>query len=286
MAQQKKTKINEMVKIVHLNSELIIEGEVEREAPVERDVNKAEIIQSALNEAQLSILLNRTPAWAVKTRVGGSGKMYKYVPHGYVTDVLNKAFGFDWDLIIDPVADGKLYALEIEDVVNRASGAVQKQNRHVAVSGHLVIRVHGLNGAPDTIITKHGFGSQLWLPTMEFGDALKAALSDLLKVCAQRLGVALDLYWNERAEISAFEGIQQEAESKKAADARMQEFQKRGIPINFPALLAKANTDFQYTGDAIEEILGVSLDEVIDYEPEQIADAWNKIVAANSKKKE
>lgn len=274
----------QIVKTVQLD-EQFVEGEVVRNAPEERDVNQAQIVQSVLNDAQLSIMLNKTPPWAIKQRQGGGGKMYTYVPHGYVTDVLNKAFGFDWDLIIDPMSDGKMYALEIEDILARGSNTLAKQNRHVAVTGRLVVRIHDpKTGDVKATITKSGFGSQLWLPTMELGDALKAARSDLLKTCAFQLGIALDLYWNERAEVSEFEKKQEEAYSKAESAKKMAEAEKRGTPINFAMLITKADKEFQMNGEELEKVLGVELDEVMDYDFEQIALCWDKIVLSKSKK--
>lgn len=280
---KKKSLVGDIVKTIHLRDDAVpvqTTDIVLREAPVQRAINNSDIVQPVMNDAQLSIMLNKTPAWAVKTRQGGGGKMYTYVPHGYVTDTLNKAFGFDWDLIIDPMADGKMYALEIEEVVNAQTKSVMKVNRHIAVTGRLIVRIHDpITGEVKATITKSGFGSQLWLPTMELGDSLKAARSDLLKTCAFQLGIALDLYWNERAEINSFEGEQRISEDRKKAEELLKNWEKRGVPTNFGSLLSKAKTDYNFDGSKIEEILKVELDEIMDYDPPEIVKAWDSIIA-------
>ena len=252
-----------------------------REAPEGRSLKESDVVGSVLNDAQLSVMLNKTPSWAIKQRVGGGQKMYTYVPHGYVTDTLNKAFGWDWDLILDPMFDGRMYAMEIEEITN-PSGKVMKTVRHIAVCGHIVVRLH--NNPEDLSevtakITKSGFGSQLWLPTMELGDALKAARSDLLKTCAFQLGIALDLYWNERAEIQDYEIAQEEREAKKAEEQKMQELIKSGVPTNFAALLSRANTDYGYDGAKVAEILGIEIDDIMSYTVSQIVSVWDKVVS-------
>lgn len=281
----KKSKF-EIVRTIQLRDD-VVEGEiVSREAPLQRseNFNKGMVIQPVLNDAQLSIMLNKTPSWAVKQRQGGGGKVYTYVPHGYVTDTLNKAFGFDWDLILDPMFDGRMYAMEIEEISDR-SGKVTKTNRHMAICGHLTVRVHDPHThAITATITKSGFGSQMWLPSMELGDALKGARSDLLKTCAYQLGIALDLYWNERAEINDFETAQREAVQLVEDEKKLGDLIKSGIPTNFATLLSKSNSEYGFSGDDIEKILDATLDEIMDYVPQEFASSWNSIISAGSKK--
>lgn len=281
------TKKFDIVRTVNLDSEEVVTGEVvSREAPADRDFNKSMVIMPVMNDQQLSILLNRTPGWAIKTRQGKAGQIYKYVPHGYVTDSLNKAFGFDWDLVIDPMFEGRMYAIELEEIYNTKTKQTT-QRRHMAITGHLTIRVHNPNSKEHEVIAtiqKSGFDSQEWLPTMEFGDALKGARSDLIKTCAYQLGIALDLYWNERAEISEFENQVREREEKAVKEKWVQDQAKSGSPTNFASLLSKAQTDFQFDGNELERILDLTMDDIMEFTPEQIVEAWNKIAAAGSKK--
>ena len=50
-----------------------------------------------LNEAQRSIIEQRTPGDAVRTRKGRGNKQFRYVTHAYVTRTLNTAFHLNWD---------------------------------------------------------------------------------------------------------------------------------------------------------------------------------------------
>lgn len=268
-------------------SEIIrIEGEIveAREAPVERAIAKAQIVNPQLSDKQLDILLNRTPDWAIKKRQGPGGRTYSYVPHGYITDTLNKAFGFDWDLIIDPTANGNSYALQIEEVSLFEKGKKTGEFeivRHVAVAGHIEIRLrHPKNLEIIGTIKKYGFGSQRWLPTMEFGDALKAATSDLLKVCASKLGVALDLYYNEQAEIAQWEEkqnkVREEAEIMKMAVTKVSTDPTTGV-----LLLSRCMKDFGWDGSKLSLFLGVELSVLLVADEEKIASWWQLVKAEN-----
>ena len=46
-----------------------------------------------LNDAQRTIMEQRTPSDAVRTRQGRGGKQFRYVTHAYVTRTLNQAWG-------------------------------------------------------------------------------------------------------------------------------------------------------------------------------------------------
>lgn len=251
-----------------------VEGEIVndivlREAPEQRIVNMKDILQPAVTAAQLRVLTSQTPKWAVKARQGRGGKVFKYVPHGYVTDTLNKAFGFDWDLVIEPMADGKMYALELEHTLDK-NGNIIKTDRHIAVTGKLIVRVKTKEGTHT--ITKSGFGSQMWLPTMEFGDALKAARSDLIKTCAFQLGIALDLYWNERAELDDYVKVETaKAESIRIAD------QLNGIPSKPILLLSKAMNEYGFDGMKVAEICNTSIDLIMAMNEDEISECWKKV---------
>ena len=242
-----------------------------REAPDEAMVNIKDVIGPLVSKAQLSLMLNRTPEYAVQWRKGPGAKMLKYVKHGYVTNQLNKVFGFDWDLIIDPMSDGKMYAMELEQVLNQ-EGDVVKTNRHLAVCGHLTARVR-VDGEVVGTITKSGFGSQLWNAGMEFGDALKAAKSDLLKVCAAQIGIALDLYWNDMAESDKFDEKQ---EAKEAAEAEAMKLVNQP-PENFALLIARANNELSMGIDNIVKIANTTTSELMKMSANDIKKLWKRL---------
>lgn len=276
----KKNSLGDIIKIeLNRDPEIITGDIIQREAPEERlaNFNTVNVISPILNEAQLSILLNKTPEWAVKIRTGPGGKTYKYVPHGYVTDVMNKAFGFDWDLFIDDIGQGRKFELQLEEVL-KPNGQILKTRRHLAICGHITVHAKDKDGNVHDIV-KYGIGSQEWLPTMEFGDALKGARSDLVKVCAYQLGIALDLYWNERAEINEFENEVRAREDEVKSKERLKDLEKRGIPTSFAALLSKASTDYKYDGGDIEKILEVEITDLMDLSDDAFPSCWDKIVA-------
>ena len=258
--------------------DVILKGEIVdsngREAPQERVISIKDILQPAMSIAQLRILTNETPRWAIKVRQGRGGKLFKYVPHGYVTDQLNQAFGFNWDLIVDPMGDhGKRYELIYEEILND-KGSIVDIVRHVSVAGHVTVRILvDKRNNKFLEITKYGFGSQTWNKTMEFGDALKGARSDLVKTCAYQFGVALDLYWNERAEFDEYElKKEKQAESVKTAKQLMS-----GEPTTAVLLLSRAMSDFQMDGSAVTKKLGISIDELLVMDMKGIKNAWNKL---------
>ena len=128
-----------------------------------------------LTEKQLEILLAPTPKKyrQMKPGRGNSGDL-EYVSIGYILNVLNLLFGWDWDFqILD-----QQYDLEI---------------RQCFVRGRLTVRTAG-----KTII-KEQFGSREVLFTkagkpVDLGNSLKGAASDCIKKCASELGVARDVY--------------------------------------------------------------------------------------------
>ncbi len=153
-----------------------------------------DVVKGVINEAQFSILSGRTPKRFIKTRPGKGGKTFSYVPHGYVAAVLNKAFGFDWDFELIPI-DGSNLFLYME---SGKSGP--KQNASVLVHGKLTVRIHDKKGKLIATITKTSTGEKESVKNMSWGSLVKSAESDAFKKAASRLGIALDLYWQDADE--------------------------------------------------------------------------------------
>ena len=256
----------------------------DREAPIERVQSAKDYLASVFNDAQMNLLLNRTPEYAKKKRPGPGGKALTYVSHGYVTDQLNKIFGFNWDLVLDQMANGKMYELQVE-ITGKNNRGQDITTRHLAVCGHIEARI--VKNNKSTTIIKYGFGSQIWHPTMEFGDALKAARSDLLKTCAMQIGVALDLYWNDMAEVEKFEQLQDEKrkqdelEQQEIIEASLSDVEtskNNGYPVNGVSMISKALA-LKMTKEEIEEAVGMTTDEIINsYKPEY----WNILLKVNN----
>lgn len=247
----------------------VIQGEIVllREAPPERRIEARDILQPSMSAAQLSMVTGQTPSWAVKVRQGKGGKAFKYVPHGYVTDTLNKAFGFNWDLIIDAIEDGKLFSLYEE---KNSKGEVI--TRHISIAGHLIVRIRTKEGVQE--IVKSGFGSQTWNNTMEFGDALKGARSDLIKTCAYQLGIGLDLYYNEQAELEQYATkVVDRSESQRLASELL-----TSEPTTVILLMSRAMTDYKLDGAGIAKLCKITMDELMEIEdPTEIAKIWKRI---------
>ncbi|MFQ6089995.1 MAG: Rad52/Rad22 family DNA repair protein [Candidatus Bipolaricaulia bacterium] len=142
-----------------------------------RELN--ENLPTVFTEEQVNFLLQRTPEKAIRQRKGRGGKMLTYITQQYVTRLLNKVFGFNWDF----------------DVLWEQIG-----KREVIVKGRLTVR------ANDIEISKTQFGGAEIKRYKENGqplsvaDDLKAAASDALKKCASLLGIGLDLYDEGAAE--------------------------------------------------------------------------------------
>lgn len=127
-----------------------------------------------LNKAQLSFITQKTPKAFIKERPGPGGMKLSYVEVGYVINILNQVFGWNWDFrVLDQ----------------------QVGNKQVWVRGELSVRA----GEREIVKGQFGgaeikFNKQTGEP-VSIADDLKAAASDSLKKCASMLGIAGDVYW-------------------------------------------------------------------------------------------
>jgi hypothetical protein len=182
-----------------------------------------DVVASIMNEAQYRILCGRTPKKYIKTRPGKGKKTFSYVPHGYVVGVLNKAFGFNWDVETLPWGDGNYYRyIPPKYGPDRDGKEVKYHNGSYLVQVKLTLRIMKLREANDpdsgfelvATIVKTATGEKEELRGMTPGGHVKSAESDGLKKTATRLGVALDLYWQDADEdyMPATEPPQSQAE--------------------------------------------------------------------------
>lgn len=127
--------------------------------------------QNALKrwQAMDTILSQEVPKEAIKSRPGRGGKTFKYVTHGWVTGVLNDAFGFDWDFEALPET-------------------LRLNEKGAGIFCRLTVR----KGSQP--VTKVEYGEKETVPGMLEGDLIKSAISDGLRRCAMRLGIGLSLY--------------------------------------------------------------------------------------------
>lgn len=159
-------------------------------------VRFADIVASIMNQEQFEIISGRTPKEAIKKRKGAGGKMYSYVPHGYVNAQLNKAFGFDWDFDTLPLGNGDYHTYFPEEKVT-LRGKSYTRPASCVVRVKLTFRIRDPQDIRKVIarIKKTATGEREDAGGMTMGSLIKAAESDGLKKAASKLGVALDLYW-------------------------------------------------------------------------------------------
>lgn len=136
----------------------------------------------ALNERQLKLIIQRTPAKFIKQRPAKGGGNWDYVSGAYVTKVLNLTFGFDWDFEItnqmvlhgEAIVQGKLTVRSNDKTIIKT----QFGNKDVIYK-------------KQTELEKRDFVERV---PLSIGNDLKAAATDCLKKCAVSLGIAADVY--------------------------------------------------------------------------------------------
>lgn len=133
------------------------------------------VTRNILTGKQMQYIQQKTPSQFIKQRPGPSGRELSYVEVGYVVNVLNRAFGWNWDFRV------------IEQQIGK---------KQVWVRGELTVRVDG-----NPIVKSQYGGSDIRLgrsgESVNIADDLKTAASDCLKKCASLLGIAGDIYWKD-----------------------------------------------------------------------------------------
>jgi len=209
----------------------VIEGDVVSDRQIESEIIVSafdKIVASTITDAQFAIISGRTPSNVIKKRPGKGGKIFSYVPHGYVIAVLNRAFGFDWDIETIPQKDGQMF-LYMDEVYGpnpkRPEKEVLYRGASVLVNVRLTVRIRNPEAPQDVLatITKTATGEKEVIRGMSWGGLIKSAESDGFKKAASKLGVALDLYWkdedNEYMPMSQ-EQIEEEKDKLAAAELR------------------------------------------------------------------
>lgn len=211
---------------------------------LELDRLPTQTLSNAISQQQLTALWGKTPDHAVKYRPGPGGKSLAYVPHGYVEFKLNKVFGGDWDIEPQPVFNGSVFhTQQVETVGPRNQKVI---NYSVVVCCKLTLRVRNTETLEIvTTITKTEFGSAWWYPENEFGDALKAAESDALKRCGLRLGIALDLYYDDdRAKADKQQQVESARKLAQATKEELERKRKSTAPSTIPDILLRAKEEY------------------------------------------
>ena len=143
--------------------------------PDKTDEGNFSLIKSPITQAQLLLILQKTPTKHIYKRPGKGGGQWDFVTGVYVKKVLNHVFGWLWNFEV------------------KEHG---KEGNQVWVLGRLTVS----NNEGKPMIIKEQFGRAdikckkgTEIP-MDYGNDLKAASTDSLKKCASELGIASDIY--------------------------------------------------------------------------------------------
>ena len=129
---------------------------------------------SGLNDAQIAVMTQATPAHLIRQRQGRGGSTFSFLPHEEVTRILNQAFGHAWtsDVKQFGIIEGIETWVLLRLTIRTEKGDIWKEQF----------------GQCDFLKNKQGE------IVMSAGDCLKGAASDALTKCASLLGIGLDLY--------------------------------------------------------------------------------------------
>lgn len=181
-------------------------------ATLKLDIEQVTRTKSLLNQNQIQKLWNSTHERYKYDRPGKGGGTWTYVKASYVRKVLDSVFGFNWDF-------------EVETTLQEAFDVAERTNACV-VKGVLTARVQDGKDWQSIKKTQFGRAEVKWTKDkhgnrvpLDFGNDMKAAVSDCLKKCASLLGVAQDIYEaDEFLEIMIEGSDEASPKAKKAAD--------------------------------------------------------------------
>lgn len=174
--------------------------------------------KSVLNENQVQKIFNSTPAKYKYRRPGRGGGQWDYVRAGYVRQVLDSIFGFNWDFVIETPVEEALQ--------------VAQATKSVVLKGYIVGRVLDEKLGLIAEIKKGDFGRaevkfrQGSTELLDFGNDLKAAASDCLKRCAARFGIAADVYDPQEFRDIEIVGSDEASERKKNVEKQVADAKK------------------------------------------------------------
>jgi len=135
-----------------------------------------------LSNSQIQKFFSKTPKDKIKSRPAKGGGQWDYVSGGYVTQVLNSLFGFNWSF---------------EVVTSMQEALATASTGTVVVQGRLKVKIG------DQWITKEQYGRKEVAfkrgtkDPLDFGNDMKAAATDAKKKCASEIGLFADVYAQE-----------------------------------------------------------------------------------------
>lgn len=149
------------------------------------------------------------PDYLIQERDGGGKTKLSYISGSTVTDILNTAFDYEWDWVVDKewiqesspkfVAESNWFKPRPEFTVEFGGkkGEMQAQPPVAHVRGTLTVHYTTKEGERRSI-TKTGYGSKTIIGgASEQESIFKSAGTDALKKAASLLGIGLQLYRNE-----------------------------------------------------------------------------------------
>jgi hypothetical protein len=149
--------------------------------------------KSLLNQNQVQKLWNATPRRSTFDRPAKGGGRWTYVKVGYVRQVLDSVFGFDWSFDIETSATEAYEIAKVTGVVvlkgTLIGNVVDDTNR--------IRTIKKTQFGRSEVKFKKERDELGQLVPLDFGNDLKGAASDCLKKCASLLGIASDIYDGE-----------------------------------------------------------------------------------------
>lgn len=200
-----------------------------------------------LNSKQMAVLYRKTPKNYIKNRPAKGGGEWKYVDGFYVKKTLNYIFGFDWDFEVktslteaweiakltkELVIVGRLTMRHNgKEIFKEQAGSAKikfKNEPAKSETGQILYENKMINGQERRV--------PKMIPTnepLDFGNDVKAAITDATKKCASELGIAADVYSDDWIEIKIAEPEEQ-TDTKKVvsenmdalADAKLKELEE------------------------------------------------------------
>ena len=198
----------------------------EKSTEIQKHIDNLRLeLKQEIGESRAALLMQRTPKHEIRTRLlnptkpeGTGNPRFRYVEHSWVTKMLNFAFAFNWDLVVE----------EIKEYTDQ-----------VVVRGYLEVRTK------TTTIRKWGIGGAKFHPNSpneKKADVFNAAQSHMLKRCAMLLGLGIDLYRHEDKAVQEVEevNVKEATEAGKITDVVIKDG-KVSVEVK-PATLAQIKT--------------------------------------------
>lgn len=185
------------------------------------ELNQVTRTKSILNQNQIQKLWNSTNPKYKYSRPAKGGGQWTYVKASYVRKVLDSVFGFNWDFDVET---SLAEAYEVAKVTGTCIVKGTLTGR-VWFDGNWVSIKKTQFGRADVKFKRELQDGQR-MP-LDFGNDMKASVSDCLKKSASLMGIASDVY--EESEFMEVEiiGSEENSTKTKLAEKRFKEAKKK-----------------------------------------------------------